>query len=264
MITTPGQVNGPVGRTWDRIGRGWDRFAAPTERYRRPFRRWRRGRPFIAGICVLLAAVEIPLVTQSAVGKLLSMGIPGVSTLFISVFLAIFAVTIWFFPAYRVFSGIAAIMVALLSLVATNLGGFLLGFLLAMFGGSFAVAWAPRTDYTADTRRQRRRARRAGLGDAAASETSGTVALSVAQADVEAESAAEHLEPEPAGPATENTNQSTETAAEDEKSETAAVSTAEQEPVEDPEYADNTRIIEHYARPDEAAEAAPEPAPEEE
>ena len=258
MITTPGQVSGPVGRAWDRVGRGWDRFAAPTERYRRPFRRWRRGRPFTAGICVLLAAVEIPLVTQSAVGKLLSMGIPGVSTLFIAVFLAIFGVTIWFFPAYRVFSGIAAIMVALLSLVATNLGGFLIGFLLAMFGGSFAVAWTPRTDYTADTRRQRRTASRAGLGESAATETSDTVAPSVAtEAGIEAESAAQHEAPSAA-------IQSTEPAAEGESPEAAAAPTAEQDPGEDAEYADNTRIIEQYTRPGEAAEAAPEPTPEEE
>ena len=246
MITTPDQVSGPIGRARDVVGRTWDRFTAPTERLRRPFRQWRRGRPFTAGICVLLAAVEIPLVTQSAVGKLLSMGVPGVSTLFIAVFLAIFAVTIWFFPAYRVFSGIAAIMVALLSLVATNLGGFLLGFLLAMFGGSFAVAWAPRSDYTADTRRQRRKAVRTTQADAAP-ETGQTVALSVAtEAEAEAEPANEAA------------------AAETQNAESVATDEAEQAPIEDAEYTDNTRIIEQYARPDEAAEAAPEPSPEEE
>ena len=139
------------------IGGAWDRFTTPTERYRRPFRTWRRGRPFIPGLCILLAGIEIYWAPHSSVGKLLSMGLPGISSLFIPIFLVVFAVTVWFFPTYRVFSGIAAILLALLSLVATNLGGFFIGFLLAMLGGAFAVAWTPRAGYTADTRRQRRR-----------------------------------------------------------------------------------------------------------
>jgi hypothetical protein len=148
MISTPEQRTG--------LGTIWDRFTAPTEPYRRPFRRWRRQRPFSAGLSILLAGLEIGWAPHSSVGKMLSMGLPGISSLFISIFLVVFGVTVWFFPTYRVFAGIASIMLGLLSLVATNLGGFFVGFLLAMFGGAFAVAWTPRGDYTADTRRQRR------------------------------------------------------------------------------------------------------------
>ncbi|WP_051451131.1 DUF6114 domain-containing protein [Actinospica robiniae] len=256
MITNPGQVSSGADRALDRflgpIGRAWDRFAAPTERFRRPFRRWRRGRPFTAGICILLAGAEIPLVTQSALGKLLSMGVPGISTIFISVFLIIFAVTIWFYPAYRVFSGIAAIMVALLSLIATNLGGFLLGFLLAMLGGAFAVAWAPRAHYTEDTRRQRRAAARTHAADqlnqnpeTSAAEPAGATAPSTAtdeQATAPLDTAAPAAEPaEPAEPAAESADDAA-----------------------GPDHARNTEIIEHYARPDEADTAPSEPAPEEE
>jgi len=164
------------------IGGAWDKFTAPTERYRRPFRTWRRGRPFIPGLCILLAGLEIYWAPHSTVGQLLSMGLPGISSLFIPIFLIVFAVTVWFFPTYRVFSGIAAILLALLSLVATDLGGFFVGFLLAMLGGAFAVAWTPRTGYTADTRRQRRRQQQAeavGVGEPAesvAAETEGSVA----------------------------------------------------------------------------------------
>lgn len=148
MISTPEQTTGG--------GNLWDRFTAPTERYRRPFRYWRRGRPFYAGLSVVFAGVDIWYWPHSSVGKMLSMGLPGISSIFIAVFLLIFGVTVWFFPAYRVFSGIASVMLGLLSLVATNLGGFFIGFLCAMLGGAFAVAWTPRTDYTAETRRQRR------------------------------------------------------------------------------------------------------------
>ncbi|HTJ71878.1 MAG TPA: DUF6114 domain-containing protein [Actinospica sp.] len=148
MISTPEHRTG--------IGSIWDRFTAPTEPYRRPFRRWRRERPFGAGLSILLAGLEIYWAPHSSVGKMLSMGLPGISSLFIAIFLVVFGITVWFFPTYRVFAGIASILLALLSLVATNLGGFFVGFLLAMMGGAFAVAWAPRQDYTAETRRQRR------------------------------------------------------------------------------------------------------------
>src|SRR6266702_1487630 len=147
MISTPEQRTG--------LGTIWDRLTAPTEPYRRPFRRWRRERPFSAGLSILLAGLEIGWAPHSSVGKMLSMGLPGISSLFISIFLVVFGITVWFFPTYRVFAGIASILLALLSLVATNLGGFFVGFLLAMFGGAFAVAWTPREGYTAETRRQR-------------------------------------------------------------------------------------------------------------
>lgn len=148
MISNPEQTTGAG---------FWDRLTAPTERIRRPFRRWRRGRPFFAGLSIALAGLDIYYWPHSSVGKMLSMGLPGISSIFISVFLVIFALTVWFYPTYRVFSGIAAIMLALLSLVATNLGGFFIGFLCGMLGGAFAVAWTPRAEYTAETRRQRRK-----------------------------------------------------------------------------------------------------------
>jgi hypothetical protein len=260
MITNPGQEGS--------FGRAWDRFAAPTERYRRPFRRWRRGRPFYAGFFILLAGLEIYAATQSGLGKLLSMGVPGISTIFISVFLAIFAVTVWFFPAYRVFSGIAAIMVALLSLVATNLGGFLLGFLLGMLGGAFAVAWTPRTDLTADTRRQQRRIRTTAAETA---ETAGFVSQN-------AESVYAQAPDGPSGTGTEPSAAPAEPAARAEQN--APTELSAQAPAEpdgsvadaapdgdggnDAEHSRNTRIIEQYARSDEADPAEPEPSPEEE
>lgn len=228
MISTPEKPQG--------IGGLWDRFTAPTERIRRPFRRWRRGRPFSAGLSILLAGLEIYWAPHSGLGMMLSMGLPGISTIFISVFLVIFAVTVWFYPAYRVFAGIAAIMLALLSLVATNLGGFFLGFLLGMLGGAFAVAWAPRTDYTADTRRQRKKnGVVAGDGDATTA-AEGTEGAETAQtAEVPAQGQA------PEGEPTEE---------------------AEAEP--SVEYTENTQIIEQAIRSDEDAPVSAEHTAEEE
>ena len=175
MISTPEQTTGAS---------LWDRWTAPTERFRRPFRRWRRGRPFYAGLSIAIAGLDIWYWPHSSVGKMLSMGLPGISSIFIAIFLVIFAATVWFFPTYRVFSGIAAIMLALLSLVATNLGGFFIGFLCGMLGGAFAIAWTPRTDYTVETRRQRRK-REANEALFAAGGSSEAVAAAAPEAESE-------------------------------------------------------------------------------
>ena len=187
MISTPEQRTAPGNTLWDRL-------TAPTEPYRRPFRRWRRARPFGAGLSILLSGVEIGWAPHSSVGKMLSMGLPGISSLFIAIFLVVFGVTVWFFPTYRVFSGIAAILLGLLSLVATNLGGFLIGFLLAMFGGAFAVAWAPREDYTAETRRQRRHRLAAEAASGIGSTEAQTAEFSAAEPDEPAASAESETE----------------------------------------------------------------------
>jgi hypothetical protein len=223
MISTPDQTTG--------AGNLGDRFTAPTERLRRPFRRWRRGRPFYAGLSIALAGLDIWYWPHSSVGKMLSMGLPGISSLFIAIFLLVFAVTVWFFPAYRVFSGIAAIMLALLSLVATNLGGFFIGFLCGMLGGAFAIAWTPRADYTADTRRQRRMRPviEAGYADGPAGQTVEIPSQGAAYPSDAAGSALD-LESEP-GVAPRST-----------------------------EDVANTHIIEQAARSDEAGPAGSEPS----
>jgi Family of unknown function (DUF6114) len=240
MISNAGPAAHAVTAQSRRVGGAWDKFTAPTERYRRPFRTWRRGRPFIPGLCILLAGLEIYWAPHSTVGKLLSMGLPGISSLFIPIFLVVFAITVWFFPTYRVFSGIAAILLALLSLVATNLGGFFIGFLLAMLGGAFAVAWTPRPGYTADTRRQRRRHERVEARQEQFTAGESTEVIGAASPEAETEREAEGGNEVEAQAETEHEPEAAQAEAE-------AVS---------PEYVQNTQIIEKAARSDEAGPAA--------
>ncbi len=49
----------------------------------------------------------------------------------------------WYQSQSRVFAGVAAILLSLVSLVISNFGGFVIGFLLGLFGGALGVAWAP-------------------------------------------------------------------------------------------------------------------------
>ncbi len=124
------------------------------------FRHWRKGRPFPAGLLIVLAGVELWLAPLSSIGTIIHEGVGGVSAFFIGALMMMFGLTVWLAPAYRVFAGVASIMLGLIALPATNLGGFFIGTLLALIGGALAVAWTPRPGWEAPTRRQRRRVRR--------------------------------------------------------------------------------------------------------
>jgi hypothetical protein len=124
------------------------------------FRHWRKGRPFPAGLLIVLAGIELWLAPLSSIGNIIHEGVGGVSAFFIGALMMMFGLTVWFAPAYRVFAGIASILLGLIALPATNLGGFFIGTLLALIGGGLAVAWAPRPGWEAPTRRERRRMHR--------------------------------------------------------------------------------------------------------
>ncbi len=111
------------------------------------FRHWRWGRPFWAGLWTLLAGVPIAYFPYAnlTLGQLtIRMATTaGSGSLIIGVLLFVLGLTMWFQAQVRIFAGVASILLALVSLVVSNFGGFLMGFLLALFGGALAVAWAP-------------------------------------------------------------------------------------------------------------------------
>ncbi|GAA2604181.1 MULTISPECIES: DUF6114 domain-containing protein [Streptomyces] len=116
-------------------------------RLRLRFRAWRGGRPFWAGLFTLLGGVPIAYFPYATL-KLGNMSIAmattaGAASLIIGGLLVTLGLTMWFQTATRIFAGVAAILLALVSLVVSNIGGFLIGFLLALFGGALAISWAP-------------------------------------------------------------------------------------------------------------------------
>lgn len=111
---------------------------------RAAFRAWRGARPFWAGLFVLLAGAEILFLALAPPALLPAMGIGGIGTWLMGALLVTAGVLLWFLPALRVLLGVAAILFTLVSLVTSNLGGFLLGALLGLIGGALACAWTPR------------------------------------------------------------------------------------------------------------------------
>ncbi|MER5720149.1 DUF6114 domain-containing protein [Streptomyces sp. NPDC002132] len=116
-------------------------------RLRLRFRDWRGNRPFWAGLFTLLGGLPIayfPYATLKLGTMSLTMATTaGAGSLIIGVLLVTLGLTMWFQQATRVFAGIAAILLALVSLVVSNIGGFIIGFLLALIGGALALSWAP-------------------------------------------------------------------------------------------------------------------------
>lgn len=111
------------------------------------FAEWRRNRPFVPGLLVLLSGVVImtPAYLTLRISDLLVMisTLSGVSTLFLGAAQIMFALGIWLKPATAPYLGAFAILASLVALPASNIGGFLLGSLLGIFGGAFALAWEP-------------------------------------------------------------------------------------------------------------------------
>ncbi|MET9730096.1 DUF6114 domain-containing protein [Streptomyces sp. NPDC006458] len=116
-------------------------------RTRLRFRAWRGDRPFWAGLFTLLGGVPIayfPYATLKLGHISIAMATTaGAGSLIIGVLLVTLGLTMWFQHATRIFAGVASIVLALVSLVVSNIGGFVIGFLLALIGGALAVSWVP-------------------------------------------------------------------------------------------------------------------------
>ncbi|MGN9760688.1 DUF6114 domain-containing protein [Streptomyces sp. SD31] len=117
--------------------------------FRRNFRAWRGTRPFWAGLFVMFGGLPIAYFPYAnlQIGHLtLAMQTAGgSSSLIIGVLLVVLGFTLWFQKHVRTFAGVAAILLALVSIPLSNLGGFLIGFLFALVGGAMAVSWVPGT-----------------------------------------------------------------------------------------------------------------------
>ncbi|MEU8775652.1 DUF6114 domain-containing protein [Streptomyces sp. NPDC048606] len=113
---------------------------------RERLRRWRRTRPFWGGLLLVLGGAELLLVPLSPLTVLVSLGLGGIAAIGIGAALIVAGVFLWFLPQARAYVSVHAMLLAVLSFVATNLGGFLVGALLGIAGGALAFGWTPLSD----------------------------------------------------------------------------------------------------------------------
>lgn len=116
-------------------------------RGRLAFRAWRRTRPFWAGLMMLLAAAPILYFPYGSISlgavRLTLATTAGAGSAVIGVLLIALAFSIWFQPMTRYFAGVASIVLSLVSLPVSNLGGYGLGMIFGLLGGAMALSWAP-------------------------------------------------------------------------------------------------------------------------
>jgi len=106
------------------------------------FRHWRRQRPFAGGVLAALGGIEMFFSGQLDIGHLhVQLGIEGLQATIIPIALLLLGILAITMPAHHVFYGILALVVAIYSLIGVNLGGFIVGMLLAGTGAVLVVAW---------------------------------------------------------------------------------------------------------------------------
>ena len=124
--------------------------SATTRTRRARFQQWRAGRPFIPGLLLILSGIVIatPAYFTVKISDLLVMisTVSGVSTLLIGALLIMFGLGAWFRPATATYLGVLGIIVAVIAVPTSNLGGFLIGSLLGIVGGALTLAWEPSDD----------------------------------------------------------------------------------------------------------------------
>jgi len=123
---------GPRSRS-DSWRRGWDAW-----------RQWRHTRPFWGALLVVAGGTEILLTEAVPVPLAFHIGLQGVAGYLIPVVLLVTGLLLLFHPVQRTFYSLLAIILALGCWITSNLGGFLLGMLAGVIGGSLAFAWQPR------------------------------------------------------------------------------------------------------------------------
>lgn len=106
------------------------------------FRTWRRQRPFVGGLLMAIAGVELFFSGQLDLGNIqIQFGIEGLQATLIPLLLVLAGVLGALTPQHRVFYGILGLALAIYSLIGVNLGGFIVGMLIGTVGGVLMVAW---------------------------------------------------------------------------------------------------------------------------
>ncbi|GAB3076785.1 DUF6114 domain-containing protein [Micromonospora schwarzwaldensis] len=117
--------------------------AAPDARPGGRWRRWRRARPFVAGLLIALGGVEMLVTLRAPLGVLLHVGPQGLAAYLVPAILVLCGALLIATPQQRVFYALLSLLLGLVSWLTSNLGGFVIGMLLALVGGALAFAWTP-------------------------------------------------------------------------------------------------------------------------
>ncbi|MDH6227675.1 hypothetical protein M2169_004645 [Streptomyces sp. MJP52] len=132
----------------------------PAPKRRSRFATWRGTRPFLGGLLLTLAGVEIMLtmkVLESSLQVILKAGALGIAGYLLPAVMTLCGLLILFNPAQRIFYSIIGLLATLGSWVTSNLGGFVVGLILGLLGSTLAFGWLPDQEPRRKLLRRRRR-----------------------------------------------------------------------------------------------------------
>jgi hypothetical protein len=134
--------------------------ASPPRRRRTGFRAWRRSRPFWGGLLAFLGGAEIIFTYKAPFKVILHFGLYGLAGYLVPIVMVLCGLLVVFEPQHRTFYSILEVLAALGTWLTSNLGGFIVGMLLGLIGGSLAFGWTPGERGPKARRVERRRLRR--------------------------------------------------------------------------------------------------------
>jgi len=110
---------------------------------RMAFRRWRRSRPFWGGLWAILGGGMMMLGPLTAIRFVLVAGQSIWIGILIGLLVSIFGLYVWFAPSMRQITAILIVVLSVVSFITSDFGGFMIGMVLGVLGGSMAFAWVP-------------------------------------------------------------------------------------------------------------------------
>lgn len=138
-----------------------ERRGSIPHRMRMAFRNWRRSRPFWGALLVNLGGLEILYSEKAPLKVVVHLGPLGVAGYLLPLIMLLCGLLLWFNPAQRTFYSILSVLLSLGTWITSNLGGFVIGLLLGVVGGSLAFGWRPFTEDEVEEREAKRRRKKA-------------------------------------------------------------------------------------------------------
>ncbi|MFJ3845074.1 DUF6114 domain-containing protein [Streptomyces albidoflavus] len=108
------------------------------------FRAFRRTRPFWGGVWLVAGGWTVLKFSLAPMQLVVSTGFDGIAGYLLGGGMILSGLVPLAAPQQRYTFGIIGAVLAVVSLVASNLGGFLLGMALGVLGGSMMVGWGPK------------------------------------------------------------------------------------------------------------------------
>ncbi|MGW4278194.1 DUF6114 domain-containing protein, partial [Streptomyces seoulensis] len=120
------------------------RARAAVVRARRWFRAFRRTRPFWGAVWMVAGGWTVLKFSLAPMRLVVSAGFDGIAGYLLGGGMILCGLIPLAAPRQRFTFGILGSVLAVVSLVASNLGGFLVGMALGVLGGAMTVGWGPK------------------------------------------------------------------------------------------------------------------------